>query len=152
VKRPTLLLSALLSLAALLAVLSLGSCSARAGVVDGRLGPCPLTPNCVNSEEGTRGGAAVEPLSFEGPVEEAQAALLELLASEPRVSIVETQPGYVHAVYKTRLLRFRDDVEFRLDDATKEIQVRSASRLGLSDLGANRRRVEALRERWEARR
>ncbi|HEY9596037.1 MAG TPA: DUF1499 domain-containing protein, partial [Cyanophyceae cyanobacterium] len=40
---------------------------------------------------------------------------------------------------------FVDDVEFFLDDNANVIQVRSASRLGESDLGVNRKRIETIR-------
>ena len=57
--------------------------------------------------------------------------------------------SYIHAEFRTRLLRFVDDVEFRLESETNEIAVRSASRVGYSDLGANRRRLERLRGELE---
>jgi len=37
-------------------------------------------------------------------------------------------------------------VEFWFDPASNVIQVRSASRIGRSDMGVNRKRVEAVRE------
>lgn len=56
----------------------------------------------------------------------------------------------MHAVFVTRWLRFRDDVHFALDDERGVIHVRSASRVGHSDLGTNRRRVEAIRTAFVA--
>jgi len=52
-------------------------------------------------------------------------------------------------VFRTSVLRFRDDVEFRLDREAAVVHVRSASRIGLSDLGANRYRLESIRKRWD---
>jgi uncharacterized protein (DUF1499 family) len=43
-------------------------------------------------------------------------------------------------------MRFVDDVEFLFDDTNKKIHVRSASRVGYSDMGVNRKRVEELRK------
>lgn len=70
--------------------------------------------------------------------------LLALLASQPRVTVVSTENNYIRAEFTSRLLRFVDDVEFLL--GPQAIEVRSASRLGHSDLGVNRARLEQLRE------
>jgi uncharacterized protein (DUF1499 family) len=84
-------------------------------------------------------------------VAEAWAALLELLADSPRVAIVAVSATTAHAVFTTRLLRFRDDVHLQLREAEGLIAIRSCSRVGHSDLGTNRRRVEALRTALTAR-
>ncbi len=119
-----------------------------AGLLEGRLRPLSSSPNGVCSEEGTREGARVEPLPFQGTPAAAQAALLALLAAEPRASLASVAEGYVHAVFVSPLFRFRDDVEFRIDPEAGCIHVRSAARVGHSDLGANKKRVEDLRARW----
>lgn len=129
-----------------------GSCLAQAkdvdlGTVDGRLRPCPSSPNCVCSEyEGEH--ATIAPLAFSGDPDAAFRSLVELLEQEPRVEIVTVGSDYVHAIFRSPLFRFPDDVEFRLDPAASVVHVRSASRIGYSDLGANRRRIESIRERW----
>ena len=64
----------------------------------------------------------------------------------PRTRIAEDDGYYVHAEFRSRVFRFVDDVEFLLDDATGQIYFRSASRVGRSDLGVNRRRMEAIRD------
>lgn len=136
---------ALLFLAATL-VLVLGACAhVVGGFAGGRLAPCPSSPNCVCSEDPR---AAIAPLAFPGDPDAAFRGLLEFLGREPRVELVTVGPDYAHAVFRTRLLRFRDDVELRLDRAARLIHVRSASRIGHSDFGANRKRVESLRARW----
>ena len=71
--------------------------------------------------------------------------LVTLVAGEPRVRIIVQQPGYLYAEFTSRWLGFVDDVEFLLDEPRARIDVRSASRLGYSDLGVNRRRIEHLR-------
>ena len=118
------------------------------GLKEGALHPCPDSPNCVSSED-QLSPAWIEPLAFSGPPSDAFASLLLFLESESGVELVTIEPDYVHAVYQTSLLRFRDDVEFRLDESASVIHVRSASRVGHSDLGANRDRIESLRERWK---
>ena len=136
---------------ALLATFGLGFASGCAtptvGLVDGRLQPCPGTPNCVSSDAQP---PSTEALAFEGDADAAWSDLLVFLEAEPRVELVTVEPGYVHAVFRTRVLRFADDVEFRLDRSGSAIAVRSASRLGYSDMGANAKRVEDLRARWRA--
>lgn len=115
------------------------------GLVGGLLQPCPGTPNCVCSEGE---GASIEPLAYTGDGKAAFRSLLDWLEREPNAELVTTEAGYAHVVWRTPLMRFRDDLELRLDEAASVIQVRSASRVGLSDLGANRRRIEELRASW----
>jgi len=122
--------------------------SVAQGLVSGALAPCPDRPNCVCSED--QGAAAIEPFALGGDAQASFDALVDLLSAQPRVELVERRPGYVHAVARTRLLRFRDDLELRLDAAAGVAHVRSASRVGYSDLGANRKRVERLRAAWTA--
>jgi len=125
--------------------LSLGSCrSAAVGLVEGRLGPCPWTPNCVSSEE----PSSIAPLAFAGEPAAAFRSLVDFLRAEPRAEIVHVDEAYAHVVFRTPLLRFRDDLELRLDAEAGVVHVRSASRVGFWDLGANRARVEAIRGSW----
>lgn len=111
---------------------------------DGRLAPCPDSPNCVCSQADDA-GHAIAPLPLVGGPAASRARLLEILASEPRVRVVEQQEHYLRAEFTSRLLRFVDDVEFLIGE--RQIDVRSASRLGHSDLGVNRQRIEHLRRR-----
>ena len=109
-----------------------------------QLAPCPQTPNCVSSET-SDAQHYIKPISYEGTAEEAKARLRQTLLSIPRVLIVHEESSYIHAECTSWLFRFTDDVEFVFDDAQKVIQVRSASRIGYSDLGENRKRVETIR-------
>jgi uncharacterized protein (DUF1499 family) len=70
-----------------------------------------------------------------------------LKATEHTVLITQ-QPDYLYAQCSTPMLHFTDDVEFWLDRASGVIQLRSASRLGQGDLGANRARIEKLRAQF----
>lgn len=112
-------------------------------LVDGQLPPCPATPNCVCSEYPVE-GASIEPLGYTSAPDEAWTRLRRVIAETGGVVMAE-EPNYLHAVYKTPLLRFVDDVAFRLDTNQQVIHVRSASRVGRSDFGTNRRRVEKIR-------
>jgi uncharacterized protein (DUF1499 family) len=136
-------------LCVLLAV-PLVSCAAaqqvQSEMVSGRLKPCPDKPNCVCSED--RGKASwVEPLAFEGPPETAWKRLGDAVR-DIGGRIEKDQDGYLSATFRTRFLRFVDDMEFRMDAANEVIHLRSASRIGYSDFGVNRRRAERLRARF----
>ncbi|MGB6230813.1 MAG: DUF1499 domain-containing protein [Litorimonas sp.] len=110
------------------------------GVVDGRLADLPGSPNAVSSEEGTAARFKVDALS--GTAEEMVAAI-----AATGGEVVTQTDDYIHATYTSALLRFVDDVELRRDPEMGESawQVRSASRIGYSDMGANRKRVTAIR-------
>jgi uncharacterized protein (DUF1499 family) len=89
------------------------------------------------------------PLVFEGTPEAAQEQVREALRGEPRTELVAEHPGYIRAEVTSRLMRFVDDVEVAIDPATQRVQFRSASRIGYSDLGANRARMERFSERFQ---
>jgi uncharacterized protein (DUF1499 family) len=93
-----------------------------------------------------QGDRAIAPFKITGAPELAWQALLRQLKRTERVKIVASEPGYLHAEFTTRVLRFTDDVEFELRPQQDIIAVRSASRVGYYDFGANRKRLEALRE------
>lgn len=109
------------------------------------LPPCPDTPNCVSSLA-AEAAHRIAPLRCEGPPELAQSRLVAAIEALPRSRIVEQSPGWVRAEFRSRLLGFVDEALFTLDAQAGIIHVRSAARTGYWDLGANRRRVEALRE------
>ncbi|HEY3350142.1 MAG TPA: DUF1499 domain-containing protein [Thermoanaerobaculia bacterium] len=109
-----------------------------------RLKACPATPNCVLStapDEAHR----IAPFPFTGDSAEALARVKAAALSFPRTRVAEEAPGYVHVTFTSAVFRFVDDVEFEADEAAKVIRVRSASRVGRSDFGVNRKRVEAIR-------
>ena len=128
-----------------------GTPPADLGVRDGRLKPPSATDNSVTSQAALypdhpqRAYSQIEPLRYTGDGTAAMARLATLLGSWPRATLVTGQPDYLYAQCETRWLRFTDDVEFLLDAQTSVIHVRSASRIGRKDFGANRARVEALR-------
>ena len=109
------------------------------------LRPCPEAPNCVCSEY--PGNAFVEPIYFSGPPQEAwQRAGKVIREMGGRMEI--DQEGYLWAVFSSKIFRFRDDVELRMDHDKACIHVRSASRIGYFDFGQNRKRVEKIRARF----
>ncbi|MFN3714195.1 MAG: DUF1499 domain-containing protein [Alcanivoracaceae bacterium] len=110
-----------------------------------QLPDCPDTPNCVSSQASSA-ERRVDPLPGGDNADDARERLIQVLDSLPRVTWRELSERLIRAEFTTRLLRFTDDVEFRIADDGL-IHVRSASRMGYSDLGANRARVEDLRRR-----
>jgi uncharacterized protein (DUF1499 family) len=116
------------------------------GVRDGNLVDCPSSPNCVSSQAHDA-GHAIEPLPLSGDPVGAMQRLKNVIQSMARTQVVESKTNYLYAEFTTPLMGFVDDVEFYCDG--KVIHVRSASRLGYSDLGVNRRRVDAIRAALE---
>jgi uncharacterized protein (DUF1499 family) len=113
------------------------------GPRDGRLKPCPGTPNCVCTFDA--GDAAIEPLTFDGDAAAAWERLKAVLKGRPRTRVVTETDEYLHVECTSLIFRFVDDVEFLLDAAGRKIHFRSKSRAGRSDLGVNRARMEAIR-------
>jgi uncharacterized protein (DUF1499 family) len=118
------------------------------GVKDGRLAPPKRTPNCVSSQADP-GDAEhyIAPIAFKGDTAAAMAAVRKAVEGMTDSTIIRAEGGYLYAEYRSRLMRFVDDVEFLHDAKAGVIHVRSASRLGRRDFGVNRARVEALRAR-----
>jgi len=118
------------------------------GVKEGRLAACKRSPNCVSSQAdaGDR-EHYIAPIAFKGNV----AALRSAVESMPRSSVIRQDGNYLYAEYRTKLLRYVDDLELWYDEGAGLVHVRSASRLGRRDFGVNRERVEALRSLIQAR-
>jgi uncharacterized protein (DUF1499 family) len=120
----------------------------QTGIVDGRLRPCPETPNCVCSEDEGR-SSFVKPFAFEDSHEMAWERLKGVISQIGGV-IQKEKDGYLWATFTSKIFRFVDDVEFRMNVQNGIIHVRSASRVGYSDMGMNRKRVEQLRARFSS--
>ena len=116
------------------------------GVNNGKLAICPSTPNCVNSQAlASDTEHAIEPIRIGGERSQRMADLKLVIRSMPRSIIIKETNNYLYVESTSKLMGFVDDVEFYFDDNGKFIQVRSASRLGESDLGVNRQRIEEIR-------
>jgi uncharacterized protein (DUF1499 family) len=117
------------------------------GVVDGQLSACPSSPNCVSSQT-TDKKHYIEPLRYRDSLGEARGRLVSVLDSMARMRIVTIKEDYIHTEFTSQLFRFVDDVEFYFDHDGRTIHLRSASRTGYFDLGANRKRVEVIRKKF----
>jgi uncharacterized protein (DUF1499 family) len=118
---------------------------ANLGLQEGRLAPCPASPNCV-STEADDAAHRIEPIAWSGSTDAALGAIRGALLKMPRTQVVSAEGNYLHAEARSFLFRFVDDVEFLVDPEQKLIHFRSASRVGYSDLGANRARMERFRK------
>lgn len=114
------------------------------GIKAGRLAPCPTRPNCVCSDA-SDSLHGISALKLTTPPDRAWEAARSAVLSLPRTKIVSESDGYLHAECRSAVLGFVDDLELHLQPQSDSIAVRSASRLGYSDFGVNRKRVESLR-------
>ncbi len=128
-----------------------GQRPATLGVKDGQLATCPGSPNCVSSQANKADAEHyIKPLAYSGNATGAIAQLKDIINGMERTQIIESSDDYIYAEFTSNLMGFVDDVEFYADAANGVIQVRSASRLGQSDLGVNRKRIEAIRQQFTA--
>ena len=128
-----------------------GTRPTQLGVANGKLTACPGTPNCVSSQApATDSEHAISPLPLSGDPVATMAKLKRSIASMPRTTIIQETNDYLYVEFASKLMGFVDDVEFYLDNDRQVIQVRSASRLGKSDLGVNRQRIEEIRAKLAA--
>ncbi len=133
----------------MIAVVTAIACSgkrpANLGISDAQLAPCPPSPNCVSSDAADS-AHQLEAFSLSAPPEDAWHVIREEVASLPRTTVVEQTSEYLHAQCASALFGFVDDLELHLRASDNVVAIRSASRVGYSDLGVNRRRAEQLRE------
>jgi uncharacterized protein (DUF1499 family) len=122
---------------------------ANLGVRAGRLAPCKRTPNCVSSQADPQDRQHyIAPIAFRGSMVDVRRAVDAM----PRSRVIAQEANYLYAEFRTRLMRYVDDVELYYEEAAGLLHVRSASRLGRRDFGVNRARVERLRALIQARR
>lgn len=118
------------------------------GLVNGELRLCGDKPNCVcslNRDDGHK----VEPIVLStSESKKLWASIQQTLGTEKNVKLVSNTEDYLHFEYTTPLMGFVDDVELhRSNEQPMVIQIRSASRVGYSDLGANKKRIEKIRRK-----
>lgn len=125
------------------------NCSSVAGgVIDSRLVSCPNRPNCVCSYDHDS-EHQIGPIDVSG-IEDPMQTLVELIKTFPRASIVSQKSNYIHVVFRSKVFRFTDDVEFYYAPKEGVVHVRSASRLGYRDFGVNRARIEEIRKQIQS--
>lgn len=119
------------------------------GVENGKLKQCPHTPNCVNSQSQDK-KHFIEPILITATPLEAQNYIIRSLHELKVSKVIVVEENYIRAEFVSKIFRFVDDVEFYFPDSERKellIHLRSASRVGYSDLGVNRKRIENIRSR-----
>lgn len=113
------------------------------GVKAGKLSPLSRKPNCVSTQSGAK-AKQVPALAYQKNISDQMQRVIKTIESMPGAKIKQCEGNYLYAVFTTKIMRFKDDVEVYLDDAEKKLHFRSSSRLGYSDLGVNRKRYETF--------
>lgn len=115
------------------------------GLIDSKLSRCPASPNCICSEYPEDKPHFTEPLDISGYDP-------ERLSQDIRDAIVKsggkpaaTEKGYIYATYTSSIFRYVDDFEIRIDTSSNLLHIRSASRVGHSDMGANLKRIQQFK-------
>lgn len=122
----------------------------KLGVNNNKLALCPETPNCVSSQTESK-AHYIQPIEFMGTQEEAYNRITQIIESEKRTKVIVLEKNYIRSEFTSALFRFVDDVEFYFPEKQTGktiIHVRSASRVGYSDFGANRKRIERIRSKF----
>lgn len=115
------------------------------GIKNGQFKACPSSPNCISTQAADDDSQhKMSPMTYTGTMEAAKTKLLKIINDMERTVITEKAGNYIHSEFMSKTMKFVDDVEFYFDDANKAIHFRSASRKGHSDLGVNRKRMEAI--------
>lgn len=119
----------------------------KLGVQDGRLKEMPITPNAVSSQTKSK-DKYVPAFPYADSQQQSKKCLIGMLKGYEGVEIVQEEDNYVHAIAKSKTFKFKDDLEFYFNDGARQIEFRSASRVGASDAGVNRKRYEEMRRRY----
>ena len=142
--------------AGLLVVSLLASCASSTPTEQSSLDPatrvlalCPDSPNCVSTRD-TDDEHGIDAISFSGTSANAIERMVAVIGAMPRAKLITQSEDYLHFEFRSRIFRFVDDVEFVFDEEAGQIAFRSASRVGYSDMGVNRKRMEEIRGRFEA--
>lgn len=129
------------------ALMLASSCATTRGITETDMS-CPDAPKCVSSQADDP-SHFIEPFTFHDQPAEAMRRLKEALLTEKRVIIIKEQPTYLHAEVRSLIFRFVDDAEFTLIPDQGLIQIRSSARIGYTDFGVNRRRIERIRQLFQ---
>ena len=121
-----------------------GKVPSHLGIQGGALAVCPARPNCVSSDA-SDDTHHVAPLSLSVAPGQAWSTVRRAVAELPRTNIVADTATYLHAECRSAFFGFVDDLELHLRPDAGQVAVRSGARLGYSDFGVNRGRVETLR-------
>jgi len=117
-------------------------------LTNGRFVELPKTPNAVSTQT-IYPEKLVEPMRFKNSLNESKEKLLIALKKYGGYNISKDEGNIIQLVFTTKLMRFKDDAVFYFDEEEKLIHFRSASRIGYSDMGLNRKRYEEIKKYYE---
>ncbi|MFX1326129.1 MAG: DUF1499 domain-containing protein [Promethearchaeota archaeon] len=115
------------------------------GIKDGKFYPCPKSPNCVSTQS-TSEKHKMSALSYNSSIEEAKRKIKDIIGTFKRTILISEEETYLHFEFRSATFKFVDDVEFYFDGSARLIHFRSASRVGWSDLGVNKKRMKKVSE------
>ncbi|MBT5019884.1 DUF1499 domain-containing protein [bacterium] len=118
---------------------------ANLGVNEGQLAPCPTSPNCVSSQSNDS-EHGMTPIKYQGDTASNIQNIKSVMQARPRTNLITERDNYLHFEATSKILRFVDDIEFYIDEENQLIQFRSASRVGRSDMGVNRKRMNEIQQ------
>lgn len=118
------------------------------GLTEGQLRPCPDSPNCVSTEYPNDQAHYSEPVKM--PIDADSQSLVKEVVKQMGGTLVDSGENYLAFTFTSRVFRFVDNFEIRLDPENSLVHIRSASRMGYSDFGVNRKRVERFKAALKA--
>lgn len=119
------------------------------GVKNGKLTDCPQSPNCVSTQT-KQEDKKMNPLQFSKDLDTTKRLIKEVLNQRERTTIESESDNYLHSIVQTKWLKFKDDVEFYFDEDARIVHFRSASRVGYSDFGVNKKRMNEITEHYQS--
>mgnify|MGYP001030502002 CR=1 FL=1 len=120
------------------------------GWQDGQFTRCAKPMNCVSSTDPEDSRTYIAPISYTGSVQDAHDTINRILGGMERMTPVTDTENYIHVEFRSLMNGFIDDTEFYIDADNNLIHVKSSARLGESDMGVNRNRIESIREQFNA--
>jgi len=128
----------------ILFLLTLGCGTSDIGLNEKGLRPCPAKPNCVTSRGGDQ-THTIAPIFYRSDRDLARLKMKTIVSEMDGSRVITDRADYLHVEFRSRIMKFVDDLEFWFPEGTNLIHIRSAARVGYSDFGVNRERVESIR-------
>ncbi|MCK4866158.1 MAG: DUF1499 domain-containing protein [Gammaproteobacteria bacterium] len=118
------------------------------GLIDGHLSKCPDTPNCFNTEIKDHARHYISPIKTSGNTSDSLSKLKNIVRNMGGIIQVENE-NYFSAIFSSSVFGFVDDLEIRIDTKNNVIHIRSASRVGRSDMGINKKRIMLIKQSYK---
>jgi uncharacterized protein (DUF1499 family) len=125
---------------------SISKAGEASGLVEGRLSKCPNKPNCVCSENKDDASHYIDPISIPQNIRVDSFSLIKSVIREMGGDVQVESGNYLAATFTSAIFKFVDNLEIRIDSTEEVIHIRSASRVGYSDMGVNKKRTELLKK------